>query len=133
MLIPPINGSHAPSSEVCCHCLPSCLLWVLLLDLFLQAYEIPLSNKPLVSLPLSLGSFFGLEAGQLRGLQAFGVQPNNWQTSCKAEETLMSAKMLGNKNGEGKVVGVTPPTSIWDPVAADHHKRCLSLILMVHY
>ena len=74
---------------------------------FLQAYEIPLSNKPLVSLPLSLGSFFGLEAGQLRGLQAFGVQPNNWQTSWEAEETLMSAKMLGNEDKEQKIAGVT--------------------------
>ena len=36
-----------------------------------------LSNKLLISLLLSLGSFFGLEAGQLQGLQARRVQPNN--------------------------------------------------------
>ena len=29
-----------------------------------------------MSLSLSLGSFFGLEAGQIQGLQARGVQPN---------------------------------------------------------
>ena len=31
--------------------------------------KIPLSNKPWVSLPLSPGSFSGLESGQLQGLQ----------------------------------------------------------------
>lgn len=39
--------------------------------------KIPLSNKPMMSLLLSLGSFFGLELGQLQGLWARWVQPNN--------------------------------------------------------
>ena len=51
---------------------------VSLQDLLLQTCKISLSNKPLVSLSLTLGNFFGLEAGQLKGLQACRVQPNNW-------------------------------------------------------
>ena len=39
--------------------------------------KIPLFNKPLMSLSLSLSSFFGLEAGQLQDLPAFRVQPNS--------------------------------------------------------
>ena len=39
--------------------------------------KIPLFNKPLMSLSLSMSSFFGLEAGQLQDLPAFRVQPNS--------------------------------------------------------
>ena len=40
----------------------------------LQTCKISLSIKPLTSLSLTLGSFFGLKAGQAQGLQACGVQ-----------------------------------------------------------
>lgn len=40
-----------------------------------DVYDI-LSSKPLMSLSLSLGSFFSLEAWQLQELQVCGVQPN---------------------------------------------------------
>ena len=36
----------------------------------------PPSIKPLISLSLTLSSFFRLETGQVQGLQACGVQPN---------------------------------------------------------
>ena len=65
MLIPPINGSHAPSSEVCCHCHPSCLLWVLLLDLSFRHMRSPCPTNHwclchylwVLSLVLRLGSY----------------------------------------------------------------------------
>ena len=38
--------------------------------------KIPLSIKPLMSLSLTPGSFFSLEAGHMQGLQACRVQPN---------------------------------------------------------
>lgn len=58
-----------------------CLLFarhgeVLLQDHFAaDVYDIP-SSKPLMSLSLSLGSFFSLEEWQLQDLQVCGVQPN---------------------------------------------------------
>ena len=89
-----------------------------------------------MSLSLPLGYFFGLEAGQLQGLQACRVQPNNWWVSQEAEETPMSTEMLGNKDEKWKVTGVTlrwPSTSMWGPVAADYHERRLSLTLCWWY
>ena len=49
---------------------------VSLQDLLLQLCKSPLSNNPLMSLLRSLGCFFGLDAGQLQGLPACGLQPN---------------------------------------------------------
>ena len=107
------------SRKGCCHCLPARpparplarslarSSGVLLQDLLLQTCKSPLSNKLLMSLSLSPGSFFGLEAGQLQGLLACEVQPNNWHTSREAEETPVSAEILGNKDGKWKEVGVT--------------------------
>ena len=64
------------SSDGCC-CVPFAVYSeVLLQDLLLQMCKLPLSNKPKMSLSLFPSSFFGLEAGQLQGLQACGVQPN---------------------------------------------------------
>ena len=98
--------------------------------------KIPLSNRSLMSLSLSLGSFFSLEAGQLQGLQTCRVQSKNWWTSQEAEETPMSAEMLGNKDREWKVVGVIPrwlSSSLWGPVAAVYCERCLPLPLYRWY
>lgn len=53
------------------------------------------------------GSGFGLQAGQLQGLQACRMQPNDCQASQEAEETPVSAEMPGDKDREQKIVGVT--------------------------
>ena len=56
--------------------LPAVCGGVSLQDLLLQLCKSPLSNNPLMSLLRSLGCCFGLDAGQLQGLPAFGLQPN---------------------------------------------------------
>ena len=75
----PLLSPSPPGSKDCCHVLPvtrspgmsvapgSFLLWVC---------KNPLTIKPLMSLSLTPISFFSLEAGQVQGLQASGVQPN---------------------------------------------------------
>lgn len=55
---------------------PTPLLW---------ACKISLSNKPLVSLSLSLG--FLVEAGQLQSLQVCGVTPNTHKASVPSTMT----------------------------------------------
>ena len=59
----------------------------------------PPSIKPLMSLSLTLGSFFGLEAGQAQVWQACRVQPNNWRSGQETEETPVSSQMPGNEGG----------------------------------
>ena len=60
-LLPAIRGGGVALRPICFRCVR------------------PLSNKPLTSLSLFLGSSFGLEAGQVQGIQACGVQPNTCQ------------------------------------------------------
>ena len=66
-----------------------------------------------MSLSLPPGSFFGLQAGQLRGVLACEVRPNNWHTSREAEETPESAEMLGNKDGIGTEAGRPEVADCW--------------------
>ena len=70
----------------------------------LQTCKLP-RPLPLMFLSLTPGSFFGLEVGQVQGLQACRVQPSNWQRSQETKETPMSAEILGNKDEGGKLQG----------------------------
>ena len=56
-----------------------------------------LSNKPPTSLSLSLGSSFGLEAGQAQGVQACGVQPNTCQLGIVSLWSFLSPGLLSRR------------------------------------
>lgn len=81
---------------------------------------------------LSLGSSLVLTLGsyeQLAGLWGAAQQLAN---QLGGRGTLMSARMLGNKNGEGKVLGVMHPLArgpLWQLTTT---ARGVFLILMVH-
>ena len=57
-------------------CLLSATLGGVLLQDLASDIQVPPFIKLLKSLLLTLGSLFGLEAGQVQGLQAYRVQPN---------------------------------------------------------
>ena len=70
-------------------------------DPFVSDVLNPLSNKPLMSLPLLPDPFFSLESGQLQHF--LGCSPTIDET---AQETPGSAEMSGNKDREWKIVAV---------------------------
>ena len=72
-----------------------------------------------MSLSLTLGSFLGLEAGQVQGLQACRVQLNNGQSIQETEDTPGSAEMLRSKDWGWKVVGAILMHCMWGPKVAE--------------
>lgn len=58
-----------------------------------------------MALWLILGSFFGLEAEPVQGLQAGRAQPSNWRASQETEEAPVSTQMFGSKCGERNIAG----------------------------
>ena len=126
MSIPSINGSLL---------LPEYLRWLLgtmrcCSRTLLWTHKAPLCTKLLISLLLFWSSFFGLEAGQSKACRPAGCSPTTAKPA-KAEETAMNAEISGNVGGECKVLGESwggHPWAMWDPVATDHHERCLLYI-----
>ena len=72
-----------PSGEDCCHVLPAVChtRWGCRSRNPLQMCKIPLSNKPLMSLSLSSGSFFGFRLDNYKACRPAGRSPTTFHSS----------------------------------------------------